>query len=403
MHSFFKHINMKYYTLFIITFILINPIFNCILFSLGIHSASGQLQIAYITMFAITLFFFTKDFSKNIRETKLSLIIVLIISLLFFTTQLFYITENTMYVSEFLCWGASSLPATLSGAMYSRKSLNDIHKKLPYFIIPLTLIISYVSYTTSGRTSADRIADDTTGLNYQSISYYMAQLFGLTTFCLLINDYKNKILNKFILYVLLVIQFVTCFTSGGRGGLVLLIFYFLFYIYKKTSQQKVNLTSILGIIFSLVIFFIIAEQFGLFNTVGYSRLLDTFQEGDANRSILRNLALDSFYNSPILGHGTGAIFFEIGTYSHNFLIDILVENGIIGLLIIICFLLYCFTFLKKNKKNYNTIFITIVFIHALTLNTFSGYWLANHILWFVFGYILSVRKTQLPNNYSIYG
>lgn len=394
---------MKYYTIFIITFILINPIFNCILFSLGIHSASGQLQIAYITMFTITLYFFIKNFSKNLRETRLSLSIILIISLLFFTTQLFYVSENTMYISEFLCWGASSLPATLCGAMYSRKSLNDIHKKLPYFIIPLTLIISYVSFTTSGRTSADRIADDTTGLNYQSISYYMAQLFGLTTFCLLTDNHKNKTPNKLILYVLLLVQFVTCFSSGGRGGLVLLIFYFIFYIYKKTSQQKTNLTSLVSILFFLAVFFIIVEQFGLFNTVGYSRLLETFQEGDTNRSILRNLALNSFYESPILGHGTGAIFFEIGTYSHNFLIDILVENGIIGLLIIICFLLYCLNFLKKTQKNYSSIFITIVFIHALTLNTFSGYWLANHILWFVFGYILSIRKTQSPNNYSIYG
>lgn len=395
---------MKYYTLFIITFILINPIFNCILFSLGIHSASGQLQIAYITMFMATLFFFIKNFSKNLRETRLTLTIVIIISLLFFATQIFYNTENTMYISELLCWGASSLPAALCGAMYSRKPLNDLHKKLPYFIIPLTFIISYVSYTTSGRTSADRISDDTTGLNYQSISYYMAQLFGLTTFCLLIYDgHKKEILNKLILYILLIIQFVTCFSSGGRGGLVLLIFYFLYYIYKKVSLQKINLTSLVGIFLSLVIFLIIIEQFGLFNTVGYSRLLDTFHEGDANRSILRNMALDSFYNSPILGHGTGSIFFEIGTYSHNFLIDILVENGIIGLLIIICFLLYCFIFLKKTKKNYSSIFITIVFIHALTLNTFSGYWLANHILWFVFGYILSIRKNQLPNKNFIYG
>ena len=79
----------------------------------------------------------------------------------------------------------------------------------------------------------------------------------------------------------------------------------------------------------------------------------------------------------------------------------MVELGIIGLILILVMLAICIKFLIKNANNYNSLFITIIFIYALTLNTFSGYWLANHLLWFVFGYIISIRKINLGHN--IYG
>ena len=395
---------MNFFYLFVITFILINPIFNCILFAFGVHSESGQLQIAYILMFTLTIFFILKQFFR--RPIKFNLnsfyIIVLILSItfFFFLTRFYYSVENTMYESEFLCWGASSLPALLCGSMYATKPLRDLHKKLPFFILPLTIIISYVSFTTIGRTSGDRILDEATGMNYQSIAYYTAQLFGLTIFCILVER-KRHILINLILYALLIVQFITCFFSGGRGGLVLLILYLLLFLYKKIQLQKNNIISITSIILSIVLFIFIIQQFNIFNTAGFYRLLETFHQGDSNRAILQAAALQSFYDSPIWGHGIGSIFFEIGTYSHNFITDIMVELGIIGLILILVMLAICMKFLIKNANNYNSLFITIIFIYALTLNTFSGYWLANHLLWFVFGYIISIRKINLGHN--IYG
>lgn len=394
---------MNFFSFFIITFILINPIFNCILFSLGVHSESGQLQIAYILMFALTLCFIFKDFLRqptkiNIRSFII-LFLIITITLLFFLTRFYYSTENAMYKSEFLCWGASSLPALFCGSMYAKKGIVDLHKKLPLFIFPLTIIISYVAYTTAGRTSADRILDEATGMNYQSIAYYMAQLFGLTVFCILTGYKRKKIYINLILYSLLLIQFITCFSSGGRGGLVVLLLYFLFFIYKNFKSRKKSLISFVSLIFSFLIFLFVIQKFNINDTAGFSRLLDTIHQGDSNRAILQAKALESFYESPIWGHGVGSIFFEIGTYSHNFITDIMVETGIIGLIIIVTFLIICTKFLINS----NNAFITIIFIYALTLNTFSGYWLANHLLWFVFGYIISSYRHNNCSNYKLYG
>ncbi|HIZ87536.1 MAG TPA: O-antigen ligase family protein [Candidatus Coprenecus pullistercoris] len=297
---------------------------------------------------------------------------------------------NAMYESELLCWGASSLPAFFCGLLYKKENPENLHKILPFFIVPLTIIISYVSFTTDSRTSADRILDEATGMNYQSIAYYMAQLFGLTIFCIISGKNKKEIKTNLVLSALLILQFITCVFSGGRGGLLLLLLYFIFFVYKKIKSQKVNIISILGLILLLMILLFLVFKFNILNTTGFSRLVDTFQQGDSNRAILQTKALESFSESPIWGHGIGSIFFEIGTYSHNILIDIMVETGIIGLISIVLFVIKCSSILIK-KNDYNSLFITIIFIYALTLNTFSGYWLANHLLWFVFGYIISCR------------
>lgn len=386
---------MNLFTYFVISFILVNPILNCFLFTFGLHSESGQLQIAYILMFTFTLLYVFYDYMTNIYSAYkiiYPLILIVLITFLFLLTRFFYNIENAMYNSEFLCWGASSLPATLCGAMYTWRSTNDIHKKLPYFIVPLTIIISYVSYTTGGRTSGNRILDETTGMNYQSISYYMAQLFGLTVFCILVGYEKKKIMINSILYMLLVAQFVTCFFSGGRGGLLLLILYFLFFLYKKIRLQKINLYSIIYAVIFVLFFIVVISQFDILETVGFSRLIDTVYQGDSNRANLQLMALKVFESSPLFGHGIGSVFFEIGTYSHNFLIDIMVELGLIGLVVMVYVLFVCVSFLKKYNNNYDVLFISIIFIYSLTLNSFSGYWLANHLLWFVLGYILTVYK-----------
>lgn len=384
---------MFLFSIFIIFVILINPIFNCILFTIGIHSESGQLQIAYIAMFIITMLFVIKNYCRNTKNNiSASVIIISIITFLFFVTRYFYNIDNSMYKSEFLCWGASSLPATLCGSIYAEKNLKNLHLLLPWFLVPLTIIISYVSFTTIGRTSADRIIDETTGLNYQSISYYMSQLFGLTIFCLLIGYKKSRMFVTSLLYALLVLQFITSFYSGGRGGLVLLIIYLLFFLYKKIRSSRLNINYCIGLILFIIACIIIIIRFDILNTTGFSRLIDTVHQGDSNRAFLRALALESFKESPIFGHGTGSVFFEIGTYSHNFITDILVENGLFGLSIIICFIIACTSFLIRNINNYTSLFVGIIFIYAFTLNSFSGYWLANHVLWFVFGYFLTVKK-----------
>ena len=343
-------------------------------------------------MFILTFLYVLKDCARRPIKINLNLFIIsilsFIITLLFFLTRYNYSTANVMYESELLCWGASSLPAFFCGFLYTKEDSDDIQKKLPFIIIPLTIIISYVSFTTTGRTSADRILDEATGMNYQSIAYYMAQLFGLTVFCILSEHNKERIYTNIILYIILIIQFITCFLSGGRGGLVVLLLYFIFFIYKKLKTQRINIISILGILLSIIILIFFIKKYNIVNSTGFSRLLETLHQGDLNRAILQAKALESFNEAPILGHGIGSIFFEIGTYSHNFIIDIMVETGIIGSIIIILFIIKCLFFLIKNK-NCNSLFMTIIFIYAITLNTFSGYWLANHLLWFVFGYIIS--------------
>lgn len=384
------------FSFIVIALLLINPIFNCTLFLLGISSASGQLQYAYIAIFALVFFAFSRNISyRNFLAMKSILIFVFVFAFLYLFTGIFY-GENKLYKAEFLSWGAACLPAIICGSLCSIKS--DFYKILnaiPYFIIPITIILTYIAFSAAGRSGADLLLDDTTGINYQSISYYMAQLFGLASLCILERKHRKEYFFSFLMYIMLMLELIVCLKSGGRGGLVLIVIY-LAYFFKRTINGIHSISrKLIFLILCITVFLIVAYNLDIHESAGVQRMFQTFEEGDSSRNDLKMSALSYIYESPFLGYGLGSCFYLIGIYSHNIFLDIMLESGALGLLAFLFIMMLCIKQLMRMKKtDSHYSLIVLLFMYALTLNMFSGYWIANHILWFAMGYCLTSRSLR---------
>lgn len=379
------------FSLLTLIIVLINPIFNCVLYLLGINSGSGQLQYAYITVFALVLLYIPQAYKNGSLENSIHLIIIIVITaLLYRTTRLLYDAHNSLYESEFLSWGAGSIPAALCGAMFLKEAdYGYICRKVPILVISLSVIISLVFFTTSGRNSADLMLDDATGLNYQSVSYYMAQFFGLSGYYLLFGQEYSKRWISCMVVLSMTLNVIVCLLTGGRGGLLLLLFFAAMFIFRYIRNSRSAIKKLF--FFTIIILFVVVltRKMGSMNIAGISRIADTFEEGDASRAILRNTAIARFIAAPLFGHGFGSVFYEIGEYSHNVFTDFLVESGIVGCGIFLLIIIQCLRFFIRNHDNPNSSFVGIVFISGFMLSLFSGYWLANPHLWFSFGYFFS--------------
>ena len=145
----------------------------------------------------------------------------------------------------------------------------------------------------------------------------------------------------------------------------------------------------------IIILFLIFNQIqshSLFE-MGSERILGFFSSKDAIENDVRweriTLAWNSFLSSPLLGHGLGSIFFEMGQYSHNVFTDMLCEGG---LLVFILFLHNIIKFISiyrwkvKNNSRLNIIFT--LFLSGFVLLFFSGYYLVEMSIWLPLAYVL---------------
>ena len=112
---------------------------------------------------------------------------------------------------------------------------------------------------------------------------------------------------------------------------------------------------------------------------------------DTGRSSLADQSISFFEESPFLGHGAGSIFYELGTYSHNLVLDISAEFGLFGLMCGIALLvlyIFCLTHLiKRDKRNEIWVYFTI---SSCMFLSFSSYWLVSGMLLFPIAYVISL-------------
>ena len=135
-----------------------------------------------------------------------------------------------------------------------------------------------------------------------------------------------------IIYIILILLFVTGILFVTRRGSFLAIMLILAYIYFDTSRSKVSraILLIVGILFLL--------YFGIDKIPGMQGMLDKFNRLSGNmmngRQNIWEIALDNLWNYPLFGYGVGRANVTGGGGSvDNAYIAILVERGIIGTIV----------------------------------------------------------------------
>lgn len=370
----------------IMLFIFSAPILNCVLYITKGTATSGQLAIVYVIVALLSVVAAIYNFHRKISYNLIKCIISFVIILLgFLITKISWEINNSTFESELKLYLATFPSVILITYALENKKKKDINLKLIFLInIAITIICSLVIFSSNGITSAG-LLQDTSGFIYQNTSYYVAYAIGMSIFLIgeILKTGKKKI--TYFLILLTIVQFIICVSAGGRGGVVLATILIIVGIIMVKGVKEAFFWSLIIGIFSIIILEFILDllpKIGI-ESVGLTRIIEsTTSTFDNSRSILWTYSLFYFFNNPVLGNGIGSVFFLFGQYSHNFILDILCETGILGTFIIIIIICY---FIKKIGRIYSKgnlyRFMLISFICGIVMNLFSGYiWVNQQIL-----------------------
>jgi len=200
---------------------------------------------------------------------------------------------------------------------------------------------------------------------------------------------SKKFLIKFFYLLVLLIQFIALIFTGSRGGMIALIgALILFLIYWLSQRSWSRSRKILMVIFSL---FICSLLLIVFNSVSGGRLQEWRNLNYGSLGIrvqLIKAAQQGISARPWLGYGLESgrnIFIEYyqpewGAYesvgatadrAHNIILDILLANGIYGLLLFIGLYYFFFKLALRNIRYYFSKSLSVALIFGWSAYLFS--------------------------------
>lgn len=382
----------KLFQLFFCIYIFWESILCTVLGNEGVSMESGYMKMTLAVIFAASAFFYVSF--RFLKFDKRVLLVTAIFGLLFYSTQYFYGIRNSGYWGQFLRWGSDCVSAVLIGlTLMKQKNYNTIHFILPWECLALTPFLAQ-SVLANATTAQMHIEG---GFNYQTMAYACAVLFCFSFYYAFVYSGKKNFIVRLIMMGAMLVQAVTCALAGGRGGLVLLIVYIVYMTYclfRRSNLSKIRLFAIAVV--AIVGFIMVANQFNLWDSAGFSRS-SNFAHNDDRFELWR--AIWPFVSdSAYMGYGIGGDYYSWGFYTHNILLDWLLELGLFGAVVMIVFYFKQIQKLWRIAKT-NEIFsvLMILFLFAFVMNLFSGYWITTSANWLVFGAVFSISKLENLN------
>lgn len=322
-----------------------------------------------------------------------------VILVLYMLTGLFYrpSPEHVLHRTYLMLYGALSIPSAYVGMRLARGGYERrVLQFLPFFLLLTTLSIGYIVIfrAVEGGILGRAEGDVTT---YQGASYAMSFSCAYCLFWLFFADQNKGALGKVMYCCVLILAFVGgigCIVGGGRGAFLHLVCSTSYIIYRflRRGKRGNGIGKYLLFFAGAIVMVYLSIHFNIFESAGAMRVAGNLTI-DYSREYIRNVAINSFLRSPILGHGIGSVWWEVGFYSHNVLIDFLVETGFIGAVIMVvtvCVMLKRLT--RDSKINSFDMFMLLVMLAMMVEHTFSGYWIASSNSFLVFGYVFGKRK-----------
>ena len=383
-------------------FVLFNgEIFTAFFVITGITLDTGMRARQAILIAGIAYFMLAVDIVRGrlsqrnmVQLAVLGLILALYILTGFFHRPGFEHIHHRIYM---MLYGALCIPAAYVGMRLAKGGYESRFLRfLPFFLLLIILSIGYLVIFRAAQGSIVGFEEgDVT--SYQGASYALSFSCSYCLFWLFFANQKNGALGKIMYCAVLVMAFVSgigCIVGGGRGAFLHLICSTAYIIYRVLgrNERRSRFGKYFLIVAGAIVMVYLSIHFNIFESAGAMRVANNLM-ADSAREYARKVAIDSFLKSPILGHGVGSVWWEVGFYSHNVLLDFLVETGGIGALIMVvtvCTMLI--KLMKDSKTNSLDMFILLVMLAMLVEHTFSGYWIASHNSFLVFGYVYGKNR-----------
>ena len=381
----------------LLLFLFEAAILHAYLFLAGNAIASGNHAAVYIAVAVLAVLCLIGRVRRFISgELLLLLLLFAAVGASYIVTGL-RLGTNAIYKSELKAFIAMLVCTLLLTLNIFWRSKTEIHVPL---VLALDLVITAVCFASVFRIDEQQtggLIRDVSGLLYQNIAYYSATCFGLNIFLSKEQQLRSAGANvwmKLLLLGMSAVQILTCFLSGGRGGVILMLLLMLYGLVTRYGIRELH-KGVLAAIIAVLLVFVFAPQILSrlhLGSNGLARTLKLFAGGytDSNRAQMYRRALGFFWEHPIFGNGVGSFLVHRGIYSHNAVTDILCEAGIFGLGLMIFVLIRLF---RSAARLYHCgslyRLLIILFLCGFTMNLFSGYIWVNQQVWLPLTILLS--------------
>lgn len=375
----------------------------------SIHDSAGRAFVAYnVFLFALTILFSFKDIKirKISQGNRLLFGVILIYVVSFFVESLFSDATNTEWFGKsFLFFIMFGISGTLIGVVFWQKGTSQFYKHIDF----LTFLIG-IGYIRSIPMMI--VAGDMLG-GYQDIAYYSALSFGFLFYGLITNRSDRCFIFKYKLFrylsaVIGVLLVICVLSSGGRGGLVLLVveMFFCGYLLLKGKNlgSSIVVLSVLFVFILIVSNYIMNSSVNEIVNVGMERGLSYIDSGKiditetSNRDLVYREHVNRIKDNPFLGEG---IYTVLGKYEwpHNFFLELLATGGIFLLLLWLCILVKCYKNYKRLVKvDRNNQYLVPLILYVLIFLLFSSSYMETRVFWFTITVLLSVTYKYSHNN-----
>lgn len=388
------------FPIYFLIWLFCNQLLSVYLSLTGSAIHSGMLQRVYIPIAAVSYILLFNDLRKY-NNPGIRKIIGLIVA--FFTLYLlssaFIMNVPYEYTTRLLRFGSICI-AGVAIAIHLNlyPAYEKIEKLLPFFIFVIVLTLGVYGFNAATQNTVIREEEgEGIGLNYQNYSYYMAEAYSYCLYYLFFSKIKGThfhSVTRIPMLFIMVLSGVLCLLGGGRGPFIFFIVLNVLFVYFYSKQYKVNAKSVTYLLVLGFALFFAADYFNVFNTVGYTRVVQNMFEDDS-RNHLYMSAWNAFKDSPILGNGLGSVWWTVGWACHNMYLDILAEGGVILGAIILYYMFSSFATLWRSSIRENWIFLPfVIFLEAIVENSFSGYWVSCQTLWFGVAFAICYKYTQ---------
>ena len=204
------------------------------------------------------------------------------------------------------------------------------------------------------------------------VSAFLTPAVAIIIYSLLM--YKKKLKRKITLIIALLLIVSGILTTGSRAAFITVLLTMSLTVFFNIISVR-NYQKLLKIIFYLLLMVLawlfvksFLPEFILF------RIIDFDSYTDDSRLLLWKEALRFYGDSPLFGSGMNAsskFLFTIGLYnSHNIYIDLLIDNGLIGFLLIMLAIIR-FLIVKKGDRTLLMLVVTSCFFPLFFINGFN--------------------------------
>lgn len=224
-------------------------------------------------------------------------------------------------------------------------------------------------------------------------------IYALGTYLCFYASTKKAIINAMVFIAIIIFIFLT----GKRSGAVLALFLPVMTFFVSTRNQTTLVKYGIPIVLSVfLLFYFFIQNMGYFEdttglrkvTQGLEMFADSDEEINLNgREYLWAMAIQGFMENPLFGIGVSQFetWTGLGTNAHNMYLQVLCEQGLIGIILFVIPLVYCIMhtiYLLRNCHEKS---------HFKQILMFSFYMQLYFII-----YGLSGNPTRNPYGYMMY-